>query len=592
LKKLEGDRRRRCRTSDTNERFTPGRSGRGFDDESSIPEALRIVSSKKVKRKRRKKWEMERDRALEAERKRRGLDSDDELDTDTYKYDSDDPGNWSDVADDIKKKSVISRKEAKRRRQWAADDDVATAAGRPWPVFPRDVVSDVLRTVIEEVMKLDEEIDGVFSVPVPKDEFPEYYEQIKKPMDYGTIKKKVEKGEYRSAQAMQKDLILVMQNCLQFNSPNSDIVKEARQQALRRPSILRKAAEKHDLFLTEDGSVLKIVEEYERPRKTKIKKRKRRRRNPVTGELEDPPPSSGDEYSDELAQNLSTQMSMGGGKKRKRRRRNPETGELESPPPASDEEEKQKKTKRRRKRNKITGELMPLSPSSSEGESTPGPKKKREKPNAAVQGKDDSQESDSDNKPIASLKKRSSNSNSKKETALVNAAEKKEALSQEEKDSIFRDVNYWKSEREKLDGSFMAARSLFTKHGPWKISEVDTERKFRLIAKSALTKMGKHDGFSVFATYVSDSEAPGYSDVIKEPMNFGKMREKIEAKEYGTDENALTKLYEDFMLIFDNCALYNDDNEEVTTEAARVFALLPETFAASAAAVLKKNQNM
>lgn len=247
-----------------------------------IPEELRIVSTKKVKRKRRKKWEMERDRALEEERKRRKLDSDDDLDEDGYLRHSDSEGDWSDVGGTDR--NTISRKQAKRQRQWCADDDAATAAGRPWPVFPRKLVSKVLGTVMEEVLKNDEE-EGVFSVPVPRDEFPEYYEQVKQPMDYGTMKIKLDKGEYRSAQAMQKDFILVMQNCLQFNSPNSDIVKEARKQALMRPSILRMAAEKHDLFLTEDGSVLEIVdEEQRRAQKAYVaKKRKRRRRNKITG---------------------------------------------------------------------------------------------------------------------------------------------------------------------------------------------------------------------------------------------------------------------------------------------------------------------
>ena len=232
---------------------------------------------------------MERDRALEEERKRRKLDSDDDLDEDGYLRHSDSEGDWSDVGDPLggKNSNTISRKQAKRQRQWCADDDAATAAGRPWPVFPRNLVSKVLGTVMDEVLKNDEE-EGVFSVPVPRDEFPEYYEQVKQPMDYGTMKIKLDKGEYRSAQAMQKDFILVMQNCLQFNSPNSDIVKEARKQALMRPSILRMAAEKHDLFLTEDGSVLEIVDEEQRRAHKPLvaKKRKRRRRNKITGKDE------------------------------------------------------------------------------------------------------------------------------------------------------------------------------------------------------------------------------------------------------------------------------------------------------------------
>merc|ERR1712087_747089 len=97
----------------------------------------------------------------------------------------------------------ISSKEAKRRRGWAHDDDAATAAGRPWPAFPRHLVKKVLGTLIDYVIENDKGKGGMFSEPVSQEEYPAYYEQIKKPMNYGTMKEKLERGEYRSAQAMQ-----------------------------------------------------------------------------------------------------------------------------------------------------------------------------------------------------------------------------------------------------------------------------------------------------------------------------------------------------------------------------------------------------
>jgi len=227
---------------------------------------------------------------------------------DGYLHDSDSPADWSDVADDddiyqtgAKRKDKISRKEARRRRQWAADDDAATAAGRPWPVFPRHVVRKVLSTVLDEVLKYDEANGGIFSVPVPKDDFPEYYEQIKHPMDYGTMKTKLENGEYRSAQGMQKDFVLILQNCRQFNAPSSDIVKEARKQHLLRPKMLKDAATKHDLFLAEDGAVLEIFDE---PQKGSAKKKRRRRRKGEEADDEDGAADAVDD-SESLPQKVS-----------------------------------------------------------------------------------------------------------------------------------------------------------------------------------------------------------------------------------------------------------------------------------------------
>ena len=127
--------------------------------------------------------------------------------------------------------------------------------------------------MLEKVIKYDEDQGGIFSVPVPKEEFPEYYEQISKPMDYGTMQEKLENDEYRSAQSMQKDFILILQNCRKFNSSTSDIVKEAREQHLMRPKILKESAMKHGLFLSEDGSVLEIVDEEKKsPKKTRKRK--------------------------------------------------------------------------------------------------------------------------------------------------------------------------------------------------------------------------------------------------------------------------------------------------------------------------------
>ena len=85
---------------------------------------------------------------------------------------------------------------------------------------------------------------------------------------------KLEEGEYRSAQAMQKDFILIMQNCRTFNADSSDIVREARAQHLLRPKFLREAAASHNLFLAEDGSVLEMEDEKLASAKKKGKKAK------------------------------------------------------------------------------------------------------------------------------------------------------------------------------------------------------------------------------------------------------------------------------------------------------------------------------
>ena len=54
---------------------------------------------------------------------------------------------------------------------------------------------------------------------------PEYYDVIKKPMDLGTCKAKLMRGEYAHAQELLLDIQLVWSNCRLFNTPGSDVVE-------------------------------------------------------------------------------------------------------------------------------------------------------------------------------------------------------------------------------------------------------------------------------------------------------------------------------------------------------------------------------
>lgn len=97
----------------------------------------------------------------------------------------------------------------------------------------------------------------------------------------------------------------------------------------------------------------------------------------------------------------------------------------------------------------------------------------------------------------------------------------------------------------------------------------------------------RYDRYSVFAEAVSEEEAPGYYEVVKKPMDFGTMMKKVAAGDYG-DSSAAASLFEDFLLVFDNCSLYNPADSEVAEEAARVLGLLPEAYASACSTVSKR----
>lgn len=532
LKQLDGNRRRRCRTTDQQpELLSPGRKV----GDGEIREELRIVSSKK---KRRKKGDKEKDDEQQGESapKRRKKP---EIGEDGYKIHSDDEAEWSDVAEDdiyglpAKKKATISTKEAKRRRQWASNDDAATAAGRPWPALPRDQVSVILATLLDETLALDKAKGGIFSEEVPRDEYPEYYEQIANPMDYGTMKKKLESGSYRSAQAMQKDFNLILQNCLKFNANDSEIVQEARQQALMRPNMLRNAALSNNLFLTEDGSVLYIVNE-EKGKEKISPKRKSKGGKKVKEELSVDEQDEKGVPPDDSAKKPRLKISLaavnGAGKKAK-------------------------KAMSKNSKKRPAEEMDNAAPD----EETESSKKSGKKAKTA--------ESTKRKKPKAS---------SKKKAALVKSK------------VDYTDVAKLKKERESLGTiSFSSARTLFTKSGLWQLPEVLTD-KFKDVALLTLKNIGKLDRYDLFAAPVSRDDIPDYYDTIKNPIDMATMKTKLEGGSYGKGNNAIEAFYDDLLLMMDNCRAYNDEDSEVTDEAARIFAHVPELYGAACVSVLKK----
>ncbi|KAL3922780.1 MAG: hypothetical protein SGILL_002018 [Bacillariaceae sp.] len=577
LKRLEGNRRRRCRTTDASaQRSSPGKRGRGTDE---IREELRIVSKKK-KRRRRSVDDSDDDDG-EPSRKRRKR-SDAQVDPESgYKYDSDDPANWSDIADEddiygkkTTKKATISTKQAKTRRQWAADDDAATAAGRSWPAIPRTEVAKVLGTLLDEVIKDDEAKGGIFSVPVPRDDFPEYYEQISTPMDYGTMKRKLENGEYRSAQAMQKDFILVMQNCLKFNAPDSEIVLEARQQALMRPNLLRSAARSHDLFLAEDGSVLHITDE----KVSSGSKRRRRGRDDDSGGGTPKRRKKGKKRHLELGVEDDDEplSSM------KRKKPRHELDDIQEDVAAEDDAEMDAEEE----------EVDAEPEDEPEPEPAPPVKAKRARKNSAPE--------------TSAPAKRATNRSTKKAAESAPEPESKPSgrsarkakrnangsAAQKQSQADFLNVMQLKHDREGLvDTRFSSARDLFTKHGPWVLPDPIEPSRFGEIAINAIKKVDKADRYSVFANVVNDDDAPDYSKIVKNPIATATMKAKLEKGEYGEGNDAASKLYADFLLMFDNCRLYNDDDEgDVIEEAARIFSLVPEFYGESCVAALKKQK--
>ncbi|XP_064634773.1 uncharacterized protein LOC135492316 isoform X2 [Lineus longissimus] len=76
----------------------------------------------------------------------------------------------------------------------------------------------------------------------------------------------------------------------------------------------------------------------------------------------------------------------------------------------------------------------------------------------------------------------------------------------------------------------------------------------------------KHDDAWLFAEPVKEEFAPGYFDVIDEPMDFTMIERKLNERDYGSQEEFMN----DFRLMFKNCAKYNGSDSVCYDMAKRI----------------------
>ncbi|KAF9285687.1 hypothetical protein BGZ68_003650 [Mortierella alpina] len=98
----------------------------------------------------------------------------------------------------------------------------ASSAGKA-----KSALSDELNAHRKVIDRLKLNVDfGVFAVPVDPIALaiPTYFDIIKRPMDFGTIEKKLIAGQYKSSSEVIEDVGLVFSNCATFNSHPGDPV--------------------------------------------------------------------------------------------------------------------------------------------------------------------------------------------------------------------------------------------------------------------------------------------------------------------------------------------------------------------------------
>ncbi|KAL3617730.1 hypothetical protein CASFOL_038051 [Castilleja foliolosa] len=85
---------------------------------------------------------------------------------------------------------------------------------------------ELLVFILDRLQKKD--TYGAFSEPVDLDELPDYYEVIEQPMDFFTVRDKLDSGAYKSLQEFEADVYLICSNAMEYNAPGTVYYRQAR----------------------------------------------------------------------------------------------------------------------------------------------------------------------------------------------------------------------------------------------------------------------------------------------------------------------------------------------------------------------------
>ncbi|XP_019438109.1 PREDICTED: uncharacterized protein LOC109344002 isoform X2 [Lupinus angustifolius] len=84
----------------------------------------------------------------------------------------------------------------------------------------------LLLFILDRLQKKD--THDVFSEPVDPEELPDYHDIIKNPMDFGTVRNKLDGGLYANLETFENDVFLICSNAMQYNSPDTIYHRQAR----------------------------------------------------------------------------------------------------------------------------------------------------------------------------------------------------------------------------------------------------------------------------------------------------------------------------------------------------------------------------
>ncbi|XP_038900278.1 uncharacterized protein LOC120087359 [Benincasa hispida] len=80
--------------------------------------------------------------------------------------------------------------------------------------------------ILDRLQKKD--THGVFSEPVDPNELPDYHAIIQNPMDFGTVRAKLDGGAYANLDQFEEDIFLICSNAMKYNASDTVFFRQAR----------------------------------------------------------------------------------------------------------------------------------------------------------------------------------------------------------------------------------------------------------------------------------------------------------------------------------------------------------------------------
>uniref|UniRef100_A0A667ZE42 SWI/SNF related BAF chromatin remodeling complex subunit ATPase 4a n=1 Tax=Myripristis murdjan TaxID=586833 RepID=A0A667ZE42_9TELE len=148
-------------------------------------------------------------------------------------------GNLEDIEEEVRHKKTTRKR--KRDRDHDKDEEVKKAKKRGRPPAEKlspnpPSLTKKMKKIVDAVIKYKDgkkfnsngrQLSEVFIQLPSRKELPEYYELIRKPVDFRKIKERIRSHKYRSLNDLEKDVMLLCQNAQTFNLEGSLIYEDS-----------------------------------------------------------------------------------------------------------------------------------------------------------------------------------------------------------------------------------------------------------------------------------------------------------------------------------------------------------------------------